>query len=80
VTPSAQIGEAVKSSEVSLDEIQAITDDAQRIAADLDGFGRASAVITEPAEAVKPVEVAKPVEVKKSIPGNPKERSRTRIR
>jgi hypothetical protein len=72
--------EAVKGGEVSLAEIQGITEDAQRIAADLDGLGRASAVITEPAEAVKPVEVAKPVEVKKSIPGNPKERSRTRIR
>jgi hypothetical protein len=77
---AAQIGEAVKGGEVSLDDIQGITEDAQRIAADLDGFGRASAVITEPAEAVKPVEVAKPVEVKKTIPGNPKERSRTRIR
>ena len=80
IVTAAQIGEAVKGGEVSLAEIQGITEDAQRIAADLDGLGRASAVITEPAEAVKPVEVAKPVEVKKSIPGNPKERSRTRIR
>jgi hypothetical protein len=80
IVTAAQIGEAVKGGEVSLDDIQGITEDAQRIAADLDGFGRASAVITEPAEAVKPVEVAKPVEVKKTIPGNPKERSRTRIR
>ena len=71
---AAQIGEAVKSSEVSLDDIQAITADAQRIAADLDGFGRASAVVTESTEA------AKPVEVKKRIPGNPKERPRSRIR
>jgi hypothetical protein len=71
---TAQIGEAVKGGEVSLDNIQAITEDAQRIAADLDGFGRASAVVTEPAEA------AKPVEVKKRIPGNPKERPRSRIR
>ena len=38
---TAQIGEAVKGGEVSLDNIQAITADAQRIAADLDGFGRA---------------------------------------
>ena len=45
-----------------------------RWSADLDGFGRASAVVTEPAEA------AKPVEVKKRIPGNPKERLRSRIR
>jgi hypothetical protein len=71
---AAQIGEAVKGGEVSLDDIQAITADAQRIAADLNGFGRASAVVTEPAEA------AKPVEVKKRIPGNPKERPRSRIR
>ena len=55
---AAHIGEAVKGGEVSLDNIQAITADAQRIAADLDGFGRASAVVTEPAEAAKPVEVA----------------------
>jgi hypothetical protein len=60
---AAQIGEAMKGGEVSLDDIQAITADAQRIAADLNGFGRVSAVVTEPAEA------AKPVEVKKRIPG-----------
>jgi hypothetical protein len=71
---AAQIGEAVKGGEVSLDDIQAITADAQRIAADLDGFGRASAVVIEPAEG------AKPVEVKKRIPGNPEERQRSRIR
>jgi hypothetical protein len=80
----AQIGEAVKGGEVSLDNIQAITEDAQRIAADLDGFGRASAVVTEPAEAAKPVEVAKPVgvakpvEVKKRIPLMNGPRSRIR--
>jgi hypothetical protein len=66
---AAQIGEAVKGGEVSLDDIQAITEDAQRIAADLDGFGRASAVVTEPAEAAKPVEVAKPVEAKSAFLG-----------
>jgi hypothetical protein len=71
----AQIGEAVKGGEVSLDNIQAITEDAQRVAADLDSFGRASAVVTDPAEAAKPaeaenpVEVVMPVEVKKRIPG-----------
>ena len=54
---TAQIGEAVKGGEVSLDNIRTITADAQRIAADLDGFGRASAVVTEPAEAAKPVDV-----------------------
>ena len=80
IVTAAQIGDAVKSGEVSLDEIQAITDDAQRIAADLDGFGRASAVVTEPVEAAKPVKVAKPVEVIKRIPENPKERPRSRIR
>jgi hypothetical protein len=74
IVTAAQIGEAVKGGEVGFDDIQAITEDAQRIAADLDGFGRASAVVTEPAEA------AKPVEVKKRIPGNPKERPRSRIR
>ena len=71
---AAQIGEAVKGGEVSLDDMQAITEDARRIAADLDGFGRASAVVTEP------IEAAKPAEVKKRIPGNPKERPRSRIR
>jgi hypothetical protein len=76
----AQIGEAVKSGEVSLDNIQAITEDAQRIAADLDGFGRASAVVTEPAEAAKPVEVARPVEVKKRSPGTLVNGPRSRIR
>jgi hypothetical protein len=58
----AQIGEAVKGGEVSVDNIQATTEDAQRIAADLDSFGRVSAVVTEPAEAAKPVELARPVE------------------
>jgi hypothetical protein len=71
---TAQIGEAVKGGAVSLDNIQAITADAQRIAADLDGFGRASAVVTEPAEA------AKPVDVKKRIPGTLKNGPRSRIR
>jgi hypothetical protein len=71
---TAQIGEAVKGGEVSLDNIQAITADAQRIAADLDGFGRASAVVTEPAEA------AKPVEVNKRIPGTLRNGPRSRIR
>ena len=71
---TAQIGEAVKGGEVSLDNIQAITADAQRIAADLDGFGRASAVVTEPAEA------AKPVDVNKRIPGTLRNGPRSRIR
>ena len=71
---TAQIGEAVKGGEVSLDNIQAITADAQRIAADLDGFGRASAVVTEPAE------TAKPVDVNKRIPGTLKNGPRSRIR
>jgi putative tryptophan/tyrosine transport system substrate-binding protein len=57
-----------------LPSISTVTEDAQRIAADLDGFGRAPAVLTEPAEA------AKPVEVNKHIPGDPKERPRSRIR
>jgi hypothetical protein len=77
---AAQIGEAVKGGEVSLDDIQAIIADAQRIAADLDGFGRASAVLTEPAEAAKPVEVAKPVEAKKRIPWTLTNGPRSRIR
>jgi hypothetical protein len=76
----AQIGEAVKGSEVSLDNIQALTEDAQRIAADLDGSGRASAVVTEPAEAAKPIEVARPVEVKKRIPATLVNGPRSRIR
>jgi hypothetical protein len=69
IVTAAQIGDAVKGGEVSLDDIQTKTEDAQRIAADLDGFGRASAVVTEPAEAAKPVEVAKPVEAKSAFLG-----------
>ena len=65
---AAQIGEAVKGGEVSLDNIQAMTADAQRIAADLDGFGRASAVVTEPAEAAKPVDVKKRIGTLKNGP------------
>ena len=65
---AAQIGEAVKGGEVSLDGIQAITEDARQVA-DLDGFGRASAVVTEPTE------VAKPVEAKKAHSWDPKERT-----
>ena len=83
---AAQIGEVVEGGEVSLDDIQAITEDAQRIAADLDGFGRASAVVTETAEAAKPVEAAnpveaaKPVEVNKHIPGTLRNGPRSRGR
>ena len=80
IVTAAQIGDAVKGGEVSLDDIQAITEDAQRIAADLDGFGRASAVVTEPAEAAKPVKVAKPVEPKKRILGTLRNGPRSRIR
>ena len=68
----------IQGGEVSLDDIQAITEDAQRIAADLDGFGRV--VVTEPAEAAKPVEVAKPVEAKKRILGTLRNGPRSRIR
>jgi hypothetical protein len=80
IVTAAQIGDAVKGGEVSLDDIQAITEDAQRIATDLDGLGRASAVVTEPAEAAKPVEVAKPVEPKKRILGTLRNGPRSRIR
>ncbi len=48
---AVQIGEAVKGGEVSLDNIQAITEEAQRIAVDLDGFGRTSAMPPSSAEA-----------------------------
>jgi hypothetical protein len=64
----ARIDEALNDGEVSLDNIQAIAEDAQRIAADLYGFGGASAVIIELPEAAKAVEAAKPVEVKKREP------------
>jgi hypothetical protein len=83
---AAQIGEAVKGGEVSLDDIKTITEDAQRIVADLDGFGKASAVVTETAEAAKPVEAAnpveaaKPVEVNKHIPGTLRNGPRSRGR
>jgi hypothetical protein len=80
IVTAAQIGDAVKGGEVSLDDIQAITEDAQRIAAHVDGFGRASAIVTEPAEAAKPVEVAKPVEQKKRILGTLRNGPRSRIR
>jgi hypothetical protein len=56
----AQIDEALNDAEVSLDNIQAIAEDAGRIAADLYGFGGASAVIIELPEAAKAVEVKKP--------------------
>ncbi len=83
---AAQIGEAVKGGEISLDDMQAITEDARRIAADLDGFGKASAVVTETAEAAKPVEAAnpveaaKPLEVNKHIPGTLRNGPRSRGR
>ena len=53
---AVQIGETVKGGEASLDNIQAIVADAQRLAADLDSFGKTSATATtKPAEAAKPV-------------------------
>jgi hypothetical protein len=55
---AVQIGEAVKGGEASLDSIQTIVADAQRLAADLDSFGKTSATAaTKPAEATKPVVV-----------------------
>jgi hypothetical protein len=75
---AAQIDQVVKDGEVSLDDIQAITEDVRRIVADLDGFGRASTVLTEPSEVVKPIEVAKPAEVKKPIPGTLRNGPRSR--
>lgn len=53
---AVQIGEAVKGGEASVDSIQTIVADAQRLAADLDSFGKTSA-----AAAAKPAEAAKPV-------------------
>jgi hypothetical protein len=51
---AVQIGEAVKGGEASLDSIQTIVADAQRLAADLDSFGKASAAAaTKPADAAK---------------------------
>lgn len=55
---AVQIGEAVKGGEASVDSIQTIVADAQRLAADLDSFGKNSA-----AAAAKPAEAAKPVVV-----------------
>jgi len=55
---AVQIGEAVKGGEASLDNIQTIVADAQRLASDLDSFGKASAAVaTKPADAAKPVVV-----------------------
>jgi len=45
-----QIDEAVKAGEVSLDNIQSTVDDAQQLAADLDGFGRKSPMSPRSAE------------------------------
>jgi uncharacterized protein involved in outer membrane biogenesis len=56
---AVQISEAVKGGEASVDSIQTIVTDAQRLAADLDSFGKASATTaaTKPAEPAKPVVV-----------------------
>lgn len=54
---AVQIGEAVKGGEASVDSIQPIVSDAQRLAADLDSFGKTSAAA---AAATKPAEPAKP--------------------
>jgi hypothetical protein len=56
---AVQIDEAVKGGEASIDSIQPIVADAQRLAADLDSFGKASATTaaTKPAEPAKPVVV-----------------------
>jgi hypothetical protein len=56
---AGQIGESVKGGQAILDSIQAITAGAQRVASDLDGFGRTPAVATKPADATKPAEVRK---------------------
>jgi hypothetical protein len=56
---AVQISEAVKGGEASVDSIQTIVSDAQRLAADLDSFGKNSAA----AAAAKPAEPAKPVVV-----------------
>jgi hypothetical protein len=47
---AVQIDEAVKAGEVSLDNIQSTVDDAQQLAADLDGFGRKSPMSPRSAE------------------------------
>jgi hypothetical protein len=55
---AVQISEAVKGGEASVDSIQTIVSDAQRLATDLDSFGKNSAAATaKPAEAPKPVVV-----------------------
>jgi TolA-binding protein len=55
---AVQISEAVKGGEASVDSIQTIVSDAQRLAADLDSFGKnAAAAATKPAEPAKPVVV-----------------------
>jgi hypothetical protein len=56
---AVQISEAVKGGEASVDSIQTIVSDAQRLAADLDSFGKNSAA----AAAAKPAEPAKPAVV-----------------
>jgi hypothetical protein len=56
---AVQISEAVKGGEASVDSIQTIVSDAQRLAADLDSFGKSSAA----AATAKPADAAKPVVV-----------------
>jgi uncharacterized protein involved in outer membrane biogenesis len=56
---AVQISEAVKGGEAGVDSIQTIVSDAQRLAADLDSFGKnsAAAATAKPADAAKPVVV-----------------------
>jgi uncharacterized protein involved in outer membrane biogenesis len=56
---AVQISEAVKGGEAGVDSIQTIVSDAQRLAADLDSFGKSSAA----AATAKPADAAKPVVV-----------------
>jgi hypothetical protein len=66
-----QIGESVKGGQATLNGIQVIAGEAQRLAADLDNFGRtpaassAPATSAPPAAAIKPAEAAGPLDARK---------------
>jgi hypothetical protein len=57
---AAQNSEAVKGSQVIVDNIQAIAAEAQRLASDLDGFGRTPAAAAKPTDPAKPTEASRP--------------------
>ena len=60
-----QIGDTVKRAQATLNRIQVIVGDAQRLANDLNGFGRTPAASAHPAAAVTPPETTNPTDARK---------------